>query len=88
MLEFSSGCIHRIPLSLNCFEKPSHAFVLLSHAHNSIVTAFMWFCWTENCECLDPNPEGTGKADPCPPGWSGDGICDENETESQNVFLP
>merc|ERR1712029_593425 len=44
------------------------------------------FCFS-NCECLDPNPEGTGKVDPCPPGWSGDGICDDFATMKQMVSM-
>merc|ERR1712156_1406266 len=35
-------------------------------------------------EC--PNPEGTGKVDPCPPGWSGDGICDDFCNNEANGF--
>ena len=43
------------------------------------------FCFS-NCECLDPNPQGTGKVDPCPPGWSGDGICDDFCNNEANGF--
>ena len=48
--------------------------------------AFMWFCWTENCECLDPNYEDTGKVAPCPSGWAGDGICDDICNNEENGF--